>query len=76
MIAKVDAEADNSKTTAKAQGVSSYPTIKFFPKSSTTGESYSGPRSVADLVEFVNTKAGTQRLVSERFSSSSSRGIC
>ncbi|PQE15701.1 disulfide-isomerase erp38 protein [Rutstroemia sp. NJR-2017a BBW] len=61
VIAKVDAEADNSKATAKEQGVSSYPTIKFFPKGSTTAEAYSGGRSEKDLVEFMNSKAGTHR---------------
>ena len=63
MVAKVDAEADNSKSTAKAQGVTSYPTIKFFPKGSAAAESYSGGRSPSDLVEFLNEKAGTGRMV-------------
>merc|ERR1712000_420811 len=61
LIAKVDAEADNAKATAKDQGVSSYPTIKFFPKGSTTPEAYDGGRTEADLVEFMNSKAGTHR---------------
>ncbi|QSZ37113.1 hypothetical protein DSL72_009206 [Monilinia vaccinii-corymbosi] len=63
VIAKVDAEAENSKATAKAQGVSSYPTIKFFQKGSTEAEAYSGGRSEKDLVEFLNSKAGTHRTV-------------
>ncbi|KAH8663916.1 thioredoxin-like protein [Xylariales sp. PMI_506] len=62
VIAKVDAEAENSKATAKDQGVSSYPTIKFFPAGSTTGELYSGGRSEADLVSFINQKTGTHRV--------------
>lgn len=37
--------------------------MKFFPKGSTTPEAYSGPRSEEALVEFVNSKAGTYRLV-------------
>merc|ERR1712000_431617 len=61
LIAKVDAEADNAKATAKDQGVSSYPTIKFFPKGSTTPEAYNGGRTESDLVEFMNSKAGTHR---------------
>ena len=60
-IAKIDAEAENSKATAKDQGVSSYPTIKFFPKGSTEPEAYSGGRTEADLVSFINSKAGTHR---------------
>lgn len=63
LIAKVDAEAENSKATAKEQGVSSYPTIKFFPKGSTTPEAYTGGRTEKDFVEFINSKAGTHRAV-------------
>lgn len=63
MIAKVDAEAENARATAKEQGVTGYPTIKFFPKGSTEGEAYSGARSEAAFIEFVNSKAGTHRAV-------------
>lgn len=61
LIAKVDAEAENSKATAQAQGITGYPTIKFFPKGSTEPESYNGGRSEEALVEFINSKAGTYR---------------
>ena len=63
LIAKVDAEADQSKATAKNQGVSSYPTIKFFPKGSTTPEAYEGGRTEQDFVEFMNGKAGLHRTI-------------
>ncbi|TVY21806.1 Protein disulfide-isomerase erp38 [Lachnellula arida] len=63
LIAKVDAEAENAKATAKDQGVSSYPTIKFFPKGKKEAEDYSGGRSEADLVSFINEKAGTHRAI-------------
>ncbi|TDZ22532.1 Protein disulfide-isomerase erp38 [Colletotrichum orbiculare MAFF 240422] len=63
VIAKVDAESENSKGTAAAQGVSSYPTIKFFPKGSTEGELYSGGRKEEDFISFINEKAGTFRTV-------------
>ncbi|KAI0201263.1 thioredoxin-like protein [Astrocystis sublimbata] len=62
VIAKVDAEAENSKVTASENGVTSYPTIKFFPKGSTEPESYDGGRSEADLLEFINSKADTHRV--------------
>ena len=62
LIAKVDAEADNSKATASDQEVSSYPTIKFFPAGSKTAEHYSGGRTEEALVDFVNSKAGTYRV--------------
>ncbi|KAL8735966.1 MAG: hypothetical protein Q9166_000528 [cf. Caloplaca sp. 2 TL-2023] len=63
VIAKVDAEAENSKSTAEAQGVKSYPTIKYFPKGSTTAEPYEGGRSEKDILEFMNLKAGTHRTI-------------
>jgi protein disulfide-isomerase A6 len=62
LIAKIDAEAENAKATAQSQGISGYPTIKFFPKGSTEPETYSGGRSEDDLLAFVNSKAGTHRL--------------
>lgn len=62
MVAKVDAEADNSKATAKEQGVSSYPTIKFFAAGSTEGEAYNGARSEPAFVTFLNEKTGTHRV--------------
>jgi len=61
LIAKVDAEGENSKATAKAQEVASYPTIKFFPKGSTTPVEYKGGRTEADFVKFLNDQAGTHR---------------
>ena len=66
LIAKVDAEAEQSKATAKEQGVSSYPTIKYFPKGSTTPEAYEGGRSEKDFVDFLNEKTGTHRMVGGR----------
>ena len=63
LIAKVDAEAEQSKATAKEQGVSSYPTIKYFPRGSKAPEAYEGGRSEKDFVDFINTKAGTHRMV-------------
>lgn len=63
MVAKVDAEGESSKATAKAQGVTSYPTIKYFPAGSKEAEPYSGGRSEADFVSFLNDKAGTHRSV-------------
>ncbi len=59
----MDAEAENSKATAQSQDVSSYPTIKFFPRGSTTPENYGGGRSEDVLVAFMNEKAGTHRVV-------------
>ncbi|MCJ1372082.1 hypothetical protein MMC20_003303 [Loxospora ochrophaea] len=63
LVAKVDAEAANSKATAEEQGVKSYPTIKYFPKGSRTPQPYEGGRSEKDLVEFLNEQAGTHRMI-------------
>ncbi|KAL8830352.1 MAG: hypothetical protein Q9170_005765 [Blastenia crenularia] len=63
IIAKVDAEAENSKSTAESQGVKSYPTIKYFPKGSTTPEPYEGGRFEKEILEFMNEKAGTHRTI-------------
>ncbi|CAD6506076.1 BgTH12-07007 [Blumeria graminis f. sp. triticale] len=62
IVAKVDAEGEGSKITAKDQGVSSYPTIKFFQKGTTEPELYSGARTEAEILTFLNKKAGTHRL--------------
>ncbi|KAK5993316.1 Protein disulfide-isomerase erp38 [Cladobotryum mycophilum] len=62
VIAKVDAEGANSKATAQAQGVKSYPTIKFFPAGSKEGIAYDDGRSEQDLLTYINEKAGTHRV--------------
>ncbi|ROW15945.1 hypothetical protein VPNG_02440 [Cytospora leucostoma] len=63
LVAKVDAEGENSKATAKAQGVTSYPTIKYFPAGSKEPEGYAGGRGEKDFIAFLNEKAGTHRAV-------------
>ncbi|KAK0264408.1 hypothetical protein LTR91_009310 [Friedmanniomyces endolithicus] len=63
LIAKVDCEADNAKATAQDAGVQSYPTIHYYPKGSKDPIPYTGGRSEADLVSFMNEKAGTHRSV-------------
>jgi len=63
LIAKVDCEAPNAKAIAQEAGVKSYPTIKFYPKGSTEPVPYSGGRTEADLLSFMNDKAGTHRSI-------------
>lgn len=63
VIAKVDATAENAKSTAEDQDVKSYPTIKYFPKGTVIPELYQGGRTEQDLIEFLNEKAGTHRAV-------------
>ncbi|KAL3957709.1 hypothetical protein ACCO45_008287 [Purpureocillium lilacinum] len=62
VIAKVDAEAPNSKAVTEKQGVSSYPTIKFFAAGSKDGVAYEGGRSEDAFIEYINEKAGTHRV--------------
>ncbi|AQK69403.1 Protein disulfide-isomerase like 2-1 [Zea mays] len=42
-------------------GVSSFPTLKFFPKGNKAGEDYDGGRDLDDFVKFINEKCGTSR---------------
>ncbi|KAL5611623.1 hypothetical protein BROUX41_000794 [Berkeleyomyces rouxiae] len=63
VIAKVDCEAPNSKSLTQKQGITSYPTIKWFPPGSTVGEDYKGARNEQGVVEFINEKAGLHRTV-------------
>jgi protein disulfide-isomerase A6 len=62
VIAKVDAESPDSKKTAQAQGVQSYPTIKWFSAGKTEPVPYEGARTEDAFVEFVNKEAGTFRV--------------
>ncbi|KAL4940906.1 hypothetical protein BDV06DRAFT_195683 [Aspergillus oleicola] len=63
VVGKVDAEAEQSKATAKDQGITGYPTIKFFPKGSTEGVAYNGARTEEAFIDFLNEHAGTHRAV-------------
>ncbi|RKF72813.1 Protein disulfide-isomerase tigA [Golovinomyces cichoracearum] len=61
VIAKVDAQADNSKDTAKDQEINSYPTIKFYAKGTIEPETYKGGRTEEEFVTYLNEKTGTHR---------------
>lgn len=62
IVANVDADSELNRPLAQKYGVSSFPTIKFYPKG---GEpiAYEGGRQEADFVEFLNEKCGTHRAV-------------
>lgn len=62
VIAKVDADAGNSKAVANEQGVKSFPTIKWFAAGSKEGVEYDGGRTEKDFVEWINNKIGTHRM--------------
>jgi protein disulfide-isomerase A6 len=63
VVAKVD--ADKHKELGSRFGVRGFPTLKFFPKGSTTPEDYSGGRSANDIIEFINGKTGSRAKVSK-----------
>jgi len=62
-IASVD--ADSHKELARRFDVSGFPTIKYFPAGSKTGEAYSGGRSAPDFVDFINKKIGIHARIKE-----------
>ncbi|KZT20154.1 protein disulfide isomerase [Neolentinus lepideus HHB14362 ss-1] len=62
VIANVDADAQPNRPLAEKYGVSSFPTIKFFPKGvKGEPEAYNGPRTEDAFVEYLNGKCGTHR---------------
>jgi len=62
IIADFDADAAENKPIANQYGVSSYPTIKFFPKGDDKSPiDYNQGRTEADFVAFLNEHCGTYR---------------
>ncbi|KAG9459585.1 hypothetical protein H6P81_004093 [Aristolochia fimbriata] len=57
LIGKVD--CDDQKNLCSKNGVTGYPTIKWFPAKSLEPKKYEGARTAEALVEFVNTEGGT-----------------
>lgn len=61
IVASVD--ADEHKSLAGRFEVRGFPTLLWFPAGSQTPEKYSGGRSAADIVSFINEKSGTNARV-------------
>jgi protein disulfide-isomerase-like protein len=61
VIAKVDCDAE--KSLGARFGVQGFPTLKFFPKGSTSPVEYDGGRTADDLIAFINGKAGTRAAI-------------
>jgi protein disulfide-isomerase-like protein len=61
VVAKVD--ADQHKTLGSRFDVHGFPTLKFFPKGKTEPIAYEGGRTVDDLVNYINDKAGIRARV-------------
>merc|ERR1719183_1113074 len=53
VIADVDCTEDDAKDVCEKQGVSGYPTIKYWTKDSREGKDYQGGRDIDGLKEFV-----------------------
>lgn len=62
LVAKVDCDSEPSKDLCSGEGITGFPTIKYYPAGSAEGEVYSGGRAEKDLANFLNEKAGTHRL--------------
>ncbi|XP_051145426.1 probable protein disulfide-isomerase A6 [Andrographis paniculata] len=57
LIGKVD--CDEHKSLCSKYGISGYPTIQWFPKSSLEPKKYEGARTAEALTEYVNSEGGT-----------------
>jgi len=72
VVAKLDADAHRDLATK--YGISGFPTIKFFGKSSKDApEAYESPRDVPSFVNYLNGKAGTKRLANGRLDDTAGR---
>ncbi|KAI5841356.1 thioredoxin-like protein [Morchella snyderi] len=63
VVAKINCDSPSGKASAEKYGVSSYPTLKWFPKGSTVPVDYEYGRTEEHLTEFINDNAGTHRAV-------------
>lgn len=54
-------DATEASEVASRYDVKGYPTIKYFPKGSTTPEEYNGGRTADTIISWVNDKIGTNR---------------
>ncbi|OWZ68870.1 protein disulfide-isomerase domain [Cryptococcus neoformans] len=73
VIALMDADDAENKPVAQRYGVSSFPTIKFFPKGSKEPVAYDSGRTAEQFVNWINEKSGTHRSVSGLLSETAGR---
>lgn len=71
LVAKVDA-TDYGELASRFE-VQGYPTLKYFPAGSTEPENYEGPRTAEGMLEFLNSKAGTERRLDGTLGASAGR---
>jgi len=63
VVAEMNADDAMNKPIAAEYGVSSFPTIKFFPKDGSEPVPYSGGRDEQDFVEYLNEQCGSHRTI-------------
>ncbi|EST07751.1 Thioredoxin domain protein [Kalmanozyma brasiliensis GHG001] len=62
VVAQMDADQESNKAIAQRYGVSSYPTLVFFPKGDKSNpQPYNGGRGEEDFIKFLNDKCQTWR---------------
>jgi protein disulfide-isomerase A6 len=71
VVAKID--ADKWKEIGGRYKVTGFPTIKFFPRGNKAGEAYEGGRDGQALVDFLNQKSGSERLLGGAFQDTAGR---
>lgn len=54
-------DATTAPKASSTYGVTGYPTLKWFPKGSTTAEEFSGGRTADAIIQWINSKIGTNR---------------
>lgn len=63
VVAQMDADNEANKPIAQRYGVSSYPTLMFFPKGDKSNpKPYNGGRSEEEFIKFLNEKCQTWRI--------------
>eukprot|EP00605_Chrysophyceae_sp_TOSAG23-4_P002775 GSChrysophyteH1.ASY1.ANO1.3059.1 assembled CDS len=62
LIAKVDATDPDNEELGDRYDIQGFPKLKWFPANSDESEDYEEGRDIDSLVDFVNRKAGTQRI--------------
>ena len=58
-------DADADKALNGRFGIQGFPTIKFFPKGSTSPEDYTGGRTADDIIAYIGERTGTKSKVAK-----------
>ena len=58
-------DADADKTLNSRFGIQGFPTIKFFPKGTTSPEDYTGGRTADDIIAYIGERTGTKSKIAK-----------